>query len=125
MRCMNKVLLVGRVGQEPELRQGRSGLPWASMRVATNRSRKQDGAWVEETDWHDIRVFGGSAEACHRRIRRGSLVSVEGTLTYDAWTDDKGVRRRTPRVLADRVGFLSDLRESPTAAAETPAAVAG
>lgn len=115
-------MLIGRVGADPELRQARNGSAWGSFSVATHRSRKEGDAWVEETDWHDVRVFGEDAERCHKRLKRGSVVAVEGTLVYDVWTDEQGVKRRKPRVVASRLQFLADLRPSEAVAGDRPAA---
>ncbi|MEQ1565883.1 MAG: single-stranded DNA-binding protein [Myxococcota bacterium] len=112
MRGLSRIVVIGRLGKDPELRTGKNGVVWASFSVATNRSRKEGDVWVDETDWHDVRVFGDDAERCQRRLRRGSVVAVDGSLVYEAWTDDQGVRRRKPRIVANRVQFVSDLRPS-------------
>lgn len=121
MRGMNKVFLIGRVGQDPELRHARSGgQPWCSLSVATSRARREGEEWVEETDWHKVKVFGAQAENCQRFVRRGSLVAIEGALSYNRWQDEAGVAHVTTSVAADRVTFLSSERR----AEEAPAAPA-
>jgi single-strand DNA-binding protein len=110
MRGLNRIVVLGRLGQDPELRQAKNGNPWASFSVATSRGRKDGDTWIEETDWHDVRVFGDEAERCHRRLRKGSVVAVDGAMVYDTWTDEAGARRRKPRIHATRVSFVSDLR---------------
>ncbi|MCA9493673.1 MAG: single-stranded DNA-binding protein [Myxococcales bacterium] len=114
MRGMNRIVLVGRLGRDPELRQGKGGGAFCTFSVATNRSRRDGDQWVEETDWHDVRVFGDDAERCVRRLRKGSVVAVDGAMVYDAWTDDAGHKRRTARVAASRVQFVADLKEGAT-----------
>ncbi|MBX2803232.1 MAG: single-stranded DNA-binding protein [Myxococcales bacterium] len=100
MRGMNTIFLVGRAGQDPELRTGKSGITWCSLSVATHRNVKnEDGSFDEETDWHDVRLFGEQAEACTQRAVKGSKVAVEGVLAYDIWEDDDGNKRRSPRIL--------------------------
>ena len=111
MRGLNRIVVVGRLGQEPELRVSKGNQPWVTFSVATNRGRRGEGdAWVEETDWHDVKVFGEDAERAARRLRKGSVVGVDGSLVYETWTDDAGQKRRRPRILARSVSFLSDLR---------------
>ncbi len=110
MRGVNRVILVGRLGRDPEVRYGRSGTPWCSLSVATERSVKNGEGWEQVTDWHRVKVFGRQAEQCGARLRRGSLAAIEGPMTYDTWTDDDGVKRTTSTVYADRVEFLADLR---------------
>src|SRR5688572_27798097 len=106
MRGMNRIVIIGRLGADPELRTAKSGNPWATLSVATNRARKEGDTWIEETDWHEVKVFGEDAERCHRRLKRGSVVAVDGSLVYEAWTDDQGARRRKPKIVASRVQFV-------------------
>lgn len=108
MRGLNRIIVVGHVGQNPELRTSKSGLPWMTLSVATNRSVKRDDKWEEETDWHKVQIFGDTAERCMRHLRQGSMIGVEGTMNYEKWTDEEGVRRMSARVMADRVYFLND-----------------
>lgn len=120
MRGMNRIVLVGRLGQDPEVRQGKGGGAWCTLSLATNRSRREGDGWVEETDWHDVRVFGDDAERCQRRLRKGSVVAVDGALIYDTWTDDAGQKRRKARVAASRIQFVADLKEAADATPEPP-----
>jgi single-strand DNA-binding protein len=110
MRGMNRIVIVGRLGQEPELRMSKGNTAWATFSVATNRGRREGEHWVEETDWHDVKVFGDDAERCVRRLRKGSVVAVDGALQYETLTDDAGQKRRRPRIMANRVDFVTDLR---------------
>ncbi len=112
MRDMNHITLIGRLGKHPELRTSKTGNPWCALSVATNRRRKEGDIWKTETDWHQVRVFGKDAERCEQLLRAGSLVSVEGQMVYEKWQDKEGNTRRSPRIVASRIGFLSDLRES-------------
>lgn len=116
MRGLNRVTLIGRLGRHPELRTSKAGKPWCKLAVATNRRKKHGEEWKEETDWHRVTVFGDDAERCDRMLRAGSLVAVEGTMTYDQYEDKDGVKRTSPEVIARNIGFLTDLRE-PSAAA--------
>ena len=111
MRGMNRITLIGRLGRNPELRTSKAGKPWCTLAVATDRRRKDGDEWKTETDWHQVKVFGQDAERCEQMLRAGSLVSVEGRMTYERWEDDKGTKRVAPRVIARDVGFLTDLRQ--------------
>ena len=115
MQGLNKIVLIGRLCSHPELRTGKSGTAWCNLSVATDRNRKEGDEYKKETDWHHVRVFGRDAERCEQMLRSGSLVSVEGRMTYDKWEDDDGKKRVSPRIIADRVGFLSDLRDRASA----------
>lgn len=113
MRGLNRVTLLGRLGRDPELRtSAASGKAWASFSLATDRSRREGESWVEETDWHRVKVFGRDAERCGQRLSKGSLALIEGTLTYESWQDKEGVRRTSTVILADRVTFLEARRAS-------------
>jgi single-strand DNA-binding protein len=112
MRGMNKVFLTGVVGRDPEVRQTRGGGSWCTFSLATNRPKRDGDAWVEEVDWHEIKVFGADAERCGRYLKKGSVASVQGEMHYERWTDDAGARRTSARVVADEVAFVSNLRES-------------
>lgn len=111
MKSVNTITLVGRLGRHPEVRQSKAGNPWCKLAVATNRRRRDGDGWKEETDWHSVKVFGDEAVRCEQRLRSGSLVSVEGSMSYDKWEDDAGKTRVRASILAHKVGFLTDLRE--------------
>lgn len=102
-----RVMIVGRLGAAPELRTSAAGNPWTTLSVATDRRKKQDGAWVDHTDWHRVTVFGDRAQACHRLLRKGSMIAVEGELEYDQWTDREGRVRFGVKVVGRQVTFLS------------------
>ena len=111
MRGINRVFIIGRVGQDPELRVGKTGTPWMRLSVATNRGVKHGDEWQEETDWHRVHLFGTNAERAMDMARAGTLVHVEGSITYEKWTDEEGVRRMSCKVLGDRVSFIKDMKE--------------
>ena len=111
MRADNMITLTGHVGQDPELKVGRSGMPWCSLSLATNRRRRTlEGEWEDQTDWHDVRLFGQAAHFAQRELRKGSRVEVEGSLAYDTWTDDDGNRRRSARILATAIRLADVVR---------------
>jgi len=104
MRGVNNLMIVGNIGNEVELAHSKNGVPWLRLSVATSREDK-DG--VEQTDWHDVRVFGKEAEACARMLTKGSQVCVEGSVTYAKWTDADDKTQWRTRVMARRVTFLN------------------
>lgn len=91
---INKVILIGRLGQDPKLTYLPSGAPVAELRIATSESYKnKDGEKVETTEWHTVKVWNRSAEACANYLRKGSLVYVEGTLRTRTWEDPQGQKK--------------------------------
>lgn len=107
MRGLNRVMLVGHLGREPELRTSQSGkVSWCTFTLATGRSKKEADRWVEATDWHRIKVFGTQAELSHRYLSKGHMVAVEGAVVYDTWVDKDGNKRTSTVIMADRVTFL-------------------
>ncbi len=114
MRADNKITLTGHVGQEPELKVGRNGTPWCSLSLATNRRRRtMEGEWEDQTDWHDVRLFGHTAHFVQQQVRKGSRVEIEGSLAYDTWTDDDGNRRRVARILAHSIRLAEVVQPLP------------
>lgn len=122
MKGYCRVSVLGRLGADPELRTSPSGQPWCRLSLATNRSEKQGDAWVEKTDWHRVKLFGDIAERCHRVLRKGSAISVEGDLQYERWTDGQGQQRFGVSIVGRRVDFVADFGQreeaAPAAAAE-------
>lgn len=115
---LNKVMIIGRLGADPELRYTQSGQATCSLRVATDESyTDKDGNRVERTEWHRVAVFGKTAENCNQYLGKGSLVYVEGKLLTRKWQDQNGQERYTTEIRAERVLFL-DRKEN---AAQKPA----
>ena len=106
---VNKVILVGRLGADPELRSTVAGTPVCNLRLATNRRwRADDGRQEEETCWHRIVVWGKQGESCASYLRKGRQVYVEGRIRNDSYTDKEGIKRYKNEVVSNRVVFLSD-----------------
>lgn len=104
---LNKVMIIGRLGRDPELRYTQSGSPVASLNVATDESyTDRDGNKVERTEWHRVSVFQRQAENCANYLAKGSLVYVEGSLQTRKWQDQQGQDRYTTEIKAQRVQFL-------------------
>ena len=104
---LNKVMIIGWLGADPELRYTPAGQPICSLRVATDESyTDKDGNRVERTEWHSVVAFQRSAENCNQYLHKGSLVYVEGKLATRKWQDKNGQDRYTTEIRADRVQFL-------------------
>ena len=104
---LNKVMLIGRLGRDPELRYTQNGTPVTSLNVATDESyTDRDGNRQERTEWHRVAVFQKQAELCSNYLSKGSLVYVEGSLQTRKWQDQQGMDRYTTEIRAQRVQFL-------------------
>ena len=111
---LNKVMIIGRLGADPELRYTQAGQPICSLRVATDESyTDKDGNRVERTEWHSVVAFGKTADHCNQFLRKGSLVYVEGKLSTRKWQDQKGQDRYTTEIRAERVQFLEKRENGP------------
>ena len=106
MVSLNRVLLIGNLTKDPELRYTPSGTPVANLRLAVNSSFKgQDGQRKEETCFVTIVVWSRQAELCNQYLKKGRAIFVEGRLLYRSW-ESEGKTRSTMEVRADRVQFL-------------------
>ena len=107
MPSVNKIILVGHLGDNPELRFTTGGKPRCKMSVATNYSyTDREGNRHEETDWHNVEAWGKQAETCNQYLTKGRQVYVEGRVTTRAYDDKQGVKRYWTEVVSDRVVFL-------------------
>ncbi len=107
MSSVNKVILLGNLGADPELRYTQSQMPVSTLRIATNDRRKgPDGNWVDNTEWHSVVVFGKSAENCHQYLQKGRLVFVEGRIQTRKWQDQEGKDRYTTEIIANNIQFI-------------------
>lgn len=117
MRGLNKVILIGRLGKDPEVRESQSGTAkWGSFSLATHRGVRRGDQWQEETDWHRITCFGALAERCGSFLQKGALVAVEGSVQNDNWTTEEGTRRYSTTIIADGVTFLEPAMKETTRA---------
>ena len=104
---LNKVMIIGRLGRDPELRYSQTGAPVCSLNVATDESyTDREGNKVDRTEWHRVSVFQRAAENCANFLAKGSLVFVEGSLQTRKWQDQSGQDRYTTEIKAQRVQFL-------------------
>ncbi len=111
---VNKVILIGNLGRDPELRYTQAGTPVAQLNVATSRRWKgQDGQMQEQTEWHRVVVWSKLAELCNEYLSKGSKVYIEGRLQTRKWTDQNGNDRYTTEVVAQDVQFLTPRSAGP------------
>lgn len=109
---VNKVLLVGHLGADPEVRYLSNGTPVATLSLATTERRRQtDGAAVEQVEWHRVSLYGKLAESARDLLRKGSQVYVEGRLRTEAWRDRNGNERKTTVIVANRLLTLGSKGE--------------
>ncbi len=103
----NKVILIGRLGRDPELRYTASGTPVANFPIATSETYvDKDGNRQEKTEWHRVVVWAKQAESVSNYLSKGRLALVEGSLQTRKWTDNQGQERYTTEIRAQRVIFL-------------------
>ena len=116
----NRVILLGHLGNDPELRYTTSGQPVANLRIATREYRQRE----EHTEWHRIVVFGTTAENCAKYLTKGRQVYVEGRLQTRSWEDGNGVKRYQTEVVANFVEFVGGRGDAPRVPNQRPEPVA-
>ncbi len=121
---LNKVLLIGNLGNEPELRTTGTGQSVTTFNIATTRRwTNREGQAQEDTEWHRIVVWGRQAENCKEYLHKGRQVFLEGRLQTRQWEDKEGKKRYTTEVVAQNVQFLGGKRaegDAPTTPAASP-----
>ena len=106
---LNKVMLIGNVGAEPEVRYVEQGVPVASLRLATTERgyTAANGTQVpDRTEWHSIVMWGKNAEIAERYIRKGSQLYIEGKLRTRTWEDKNQIKRQVTEIYVDTFDFL-------------------
>ena len=104
---LNKVMLIGNLGADPELKYTQNQLAVTQLRVATNeRTKGPDGTWSDKTEWHRVVVFGKTAENCCQYLKKGRSVFVEGKIQTRKWQDKEGRDNYTTEIIAFTVNFL-------------------
>ncbi|MEQ1503116.1 MAG: single-stranded DNA-binding protein, partial [Myxococcota bacterium] len=104
---VNKVILVGNLGGDPETRTTGGGTVVATLRLATTDRRKDEsGQWADATEWHRVVCFGKVAENVARFLKKGRQIYIEGKIRTRKWQDKDGQDRYTTEVIADTVQFL-------------------
>jgi single-strand DNA-binding protein len=119
-RGVNKVILVGNLGADPETRSMPSGMTVTNIRIATSESWKDktSGAQQEKTEWHSIALFGRLGEVAAEYLRKGSQVFIEGKLRTRKWQDKQGNDRYTTEIIADNMQMLGSRGGGAAAAGE-------
>jgi single-strand DNA-binding protein len=104
---INRVVLVGNLTRDPELRHTPGGTPVCSLRIAVNSRRKDEsGQWVDKPNYFSISVFGNQAESCTQYLSKGRPVAIDGRLEWREWQAQDGAKRESVEVVADSVQFL-------------------
>jgi len=104
---VNKVILIGNLGKDPEMRYSAQQLAICSFSLATGERRKdQSGNWVDHTEWHNIVVFGKTAENCSQYLKKGRQAYIEGSIRTRKWQDKEGKDRYTTEIIANTVQFI-------------------
>jgi single-strand DNA-binding protein len=108
---VNKVILIGRLGKDPEVRKINATTTVCNFPLATNESYKnQDGSYTEQTEWHNIVMWRGVAERAERILKKGSTIFVEGKLRTRSWEDKENHKRYTTEIVVENFQLL-DKRE--------------
>jgi single-strand DNA-binding protein len=104
---VNKVILIGRLGADPELKYTPSGAAVANFNIATNEAWKdKDGNWQDHTEWHRIVLWHQLAERANEYVKKGHRIYIEGRLRTRSWEDKDGVKRYTTEVVAQSMQYL-------------------
>jgi single-strand DNA-binding protein len=110
---INRVVLVGNLTRDPELRNTPSGTAVCSLRIAVNTRRKDStGQWTEKPNYFDITVWGNQGESCAQYLAKGRPVAVDGRLEWREWDAQDGTKRQAVEIIADSVQFLGGRGES-------------
>lgn len=101
MSSLNKAMIIGRLGQDPDVRYTQSNTAVANMSIATSeRYKDSTGEWKENTEWHRVVAWGRLAEICQEYLKKGSLVYIEGPIQTRQWEDKEGQTRYTTEIKA-------------------------
>ena len=107
MANINRVVLVGNLTRDPELRTTPSGTSVCKLRLAVNsRTRGADGQWADKPNYFDVTVWGNQAESCSQYLSKGRPVGVDGRLDWREWDAQDGTKRQAVEIIAESVQFL-------------------
>lgn len=110
-RGINKVILVGNLGNDPEVKYTQGGMAIATLSIATSSSRKdKDGNYQDKTEWHRVKLFGKTGEVAGEYLRKGSQVYIEGRIEYGSYEKD-GVKHYTTDIVGDEMQMLGGRAE--------------
>jgi len=112
MAGVNKVILVGNLGKDPELRRLENGTAVTKFSLATSDSYKdKDGNRVDQTEWHNIVLWRGLAEVAEKYLKKGSQIYIEGKIKSRSWEDKEGNKKYTTEIVGDNMKMLGKRRE--------------
>lgn len=113
MRGINKVILLGRLGKDPETQYLENGTPLSRFTLATNdRYKDKTGNWVDQTEWHNVVVWRGLAEISEKYLKKGSLIYLEGKLRTRSWDDkESGAKKFSTEIVGDNLIMLDRKEE--------------
>lgn len=120
MAGVNKVILIGNIGADPEMRYTPSGAAVTSFKVATNEKWTKDGEKQEKTEWHRVTAFGKLGEICGEYLSKGKQVYIEGRLQTDTYEDKDGVKRSATKIIASAMQMLGGGSKPEEAAERQP-----
>ncbi len=123
---VNKVILIGHVGHDPEVRYIESNTPVCNLRIATSEVYKnKNGERVTNTEWHTVVLWRGLAEVAEKYVKKGSQIYIEGKIRTRNWDDKEGNKRYTTEIVADVLQLLGkreDIQSSPVSSSASAAA---
>jgi single-strand DNA-binding protein len=121
MSGVNKVILVGNLGKDPEVRSLEGGIRIAKFPLATSEiTKSKDGVKIEHTEWHNVVLWRGLAEIAEKYLHKGSLVYIEGRLKTRHWDDKDGHKRYTTEIIADNMTMLGKKNDDHPASIPSP-----
>ena len=113
MASVNRVILVGNLGRDPEMRYLPSGEAVANLAIATtDKFKNKAGEMVEQTEWHRVSFFGRTAEVCGQYLKKGSQVYIEGSIRTRKYTDKEGVEKYATEIRGDRMQMLGGANDA-------------
>jgi single-strand DNA-binding protein len=122
MASVNKTILIGAVGRDPEVRYSQSGKAIANLSIATSQKRKdkQTGEYIEDTQWHRLKFFDKLAEIVGEYVKKGSTIYVEGQIKYGKFTNKDGMEISTVDIVCNEMTILSRPKDQKDQEAEKP-----
>jgi single-strand DNA-binding protein len=113
---VNKAIIVGNLGRDPEMRSTQNGTQIANFSVATSRRyNNREGQMQEETEWHRVVAFGRLAEICGQYLHKGKQVYIEGRIQTRSWEDDSGQKKYMTEIVANEMQMLGSRGDAPSA----------
>jgi len=112
MSSVNKAIILGRLGKDPETKFTPGGLQITNFSVATSKNYKIGDDWREKTEWHNIVMFNNQAENAAERLKKGNMVYIEGEIQTRSWEDDKGGKHYKTEIVGNMFRNLSPKEES-------------